>query len=189
MVHSAPMLVTLNLLDALLAHPWADAVYIGAGPVEDILHLDAVEDWDEELAQRCLASAAWRETVYSAVWPDEVSLPHLRRYMRTPLHDAPHVRRRGPPSAERLGTSGNAAAHIDGRCRDLPGGTREGGSAADHSRTTEAGPVAAVWRSLSTTLFRHLHEASRCIRDSGSQTSRRPRSGTPEQLRGRGHRR
>jgi hypothetical protein len=90
-VNSARMPATLTLLDELLAHPWADAVYVGAGPVEDILHLDAVEDWDEELARRCLASAAWREAVYSAIWPDKVSLPHLRPYLRRPLHDPPQA--------------------------------------------------------------------------------------------------
>ncbi len=88
-VHSGPMSVTLTLLDELLAHPEADAGYIGAGPVEDILHLDALEKWDEELARRCRMSAVWREAVYSAVWPDEVSLPHLRPYLRPPTQDGP----------------------------------------------------------------------------------------------------
>jgi hypothetical protein len=90
-VRSAPMPVTLTLLDELLAHPWADAGYIGAGPVEDILHLDAAEDWDEELARRCRVSTAWREAVSSAVEPDGVRLPHLRPYLRPSLHDAGQV--------------------------------------------------------------------------------------------------
>ena len=87
-VHYASMPVILTLVDELLAHPSADAGYIGAGPVEDILNLDGVEDWDEELARRCRTSAAWREAVYSAIEPDGLSLPHLRPYLRPPLHDA-----------------------------------------------------------------------------------------------------
>ena len=87
-VRSAPMPVTLTLIDELLAHPWADAGYIGAGPVEDIVNLDAAEDWDEELARRCRVSAAWRQAMYSAIEPDDVSLPHLRPYLRPTSHDA-----------------------------------------------------------------------------------------------------
>ena len=113
------MPVILTLVDELLAHPSADAGFIGAGPVEDILHLDGAEDWDEELARRCRATAAWREAVHSALVPDGLSLPHCARICeRLSLTLSKHRRRRRP-SAGRVGTSGNAAAHIDGRCRCL----------------------------------------------------------------------
>lgn len=92
-VRSAAMPVTLTLLDELLAHPEADTGYIGAGPVEDILHLDAIEDWIDELARRCRTSAVWREAVYAAVWPDEASLHRLRPYLRPLAQDAPQVAR------------------------------------------------------------------------------------------------
>ena len=88
-VHTAPMPVVLALVDQLLAHPSADAAHVGAGPVEDILHLDEVEDWDEELTRRCEASAAWREAVGSAVWPGTLSLPRHRPYLRAPVREAP----------------------------------------------------------------------------------------------------
>ncbi len=86
-VHNAPMPAILTLVDELLDHPSADAGYVGAGPVEDILHLDSVEDWDEDLARRCSASGAWREAVHGAVWPENLSLPQLRPYLREPARD------------------------------------------------------------------------------------------------------
>ncbi len=94
-VHYAPMPVILTLVDELLTHPSADAGYIGAGPVEDILNLDNVENWDEELARRCMASAAWREAVRSAIEPDGLSLPHLRPYLPTPHREVPQVLQTG----------------------------------------------------------------------------------------------
>jgi hypothetical protein len=94
-IHYPPMPVIMTLVDELLAHPSADAGYIGAGPVEDILNLDGVEDWDEELARRCRASTAWREAVHSAIVPDGLSLPHLRPYLRTPQPDAQQVPQTG----------------------------------------------------------------------------------------------
>jgi hypothetical protein len=107
-VHNAPIPAILTLVDELLAHPAADTGYVGAGPVEDLLHLDAVVDWDEELARRCVASAAWREAVYGAAWPEYLNLPRLRPYLRAPVHDGPspapgltRQRRRGRDTGQR----------------------------------------------------------------------------------------
>jgi len=74
----------LQLLDALLAHPDADAVYVGAGLVEDVLNRPDVEDWDEELARRCRDSPAWRQAVQATVPPDGLRLPSTSRYLPQP---------------------------------------------------------------------------------------------------------
>ena len=60
----------LPLLDALLEAPGADAGYVGAGPVEDLLASDDGDRWDGLVAERCRRSAAWREAV-AAVWLEE----------------------------------------------------------------------------------------------------------------------
>jgi hypothetical protein len=74
----------LALLDALLGHADADPADVGAGPVEEVLHLDTVEEWDDELAHRCSRSAAWRQAVHSAIPPDRLHLPKTQRYLRLP---------------------------------------------------------------------------------------------------------
>lgn len=85
-VDDAPTPAVLRVVDELLAHPSADAGLVGAGPVEDLLHRDDVEDWDEELARRCRTSAAWRDAVYSAAEPNGLDLPALRPYLRPAPH-------------------------------------------------------------------------------------------------------
>lgn len=65
----------LSLLDALLAAPEADAGYIGAGPVEELLvHHGA--SFDDAIATRCRQSRAWR-TAVGYVWLDDHAAKRL----------------------------------------------------------------------------------------------------------------
>ena len=72
----------LPMLDVLAAHPQADAACFGAGPVEDLLTADP-QRWDRPVAERCAASAFWRDAV-AAVWlsaDERRDLYELLRYL------------------------------------------------------------------------------------------------------------
>lgn len=87
-VHSGRQSEILELLDGLLSHPAAEPVYVGAGPLEDLLHEGEAASWDAVLASRCNSSAAWREAMDSVDWPDDAELPLLRPYLRPRVGDS-----------------------------------------------------------------------------------------------------
>lgn len=70
----------LALLDALLDAPGADACYVGAGPVEDLL-VDHGGRWDAALAERCRRSAQWRQALTCASVTHQSQLTQLRPFL------------------------------------------------------------------------------------------------------------
>ena len=75
----------LDLLDALLQHPGADPVNVGAGPLEDLLATGA-PGVDDLVAARCRTSELWRRAV-AAVYLDEAEqarVPALAPHLPAP---------------------------------------------------------------------------------------------------------
>ena len=66
---TGPLPHALDVLDQLLAHPDADPVAVGAGPLEDLL-LRTDAPIGEAVATRCHALEVWRRAA-AAVWLDE----------------------------------------------------------------------------------------------------------------------
>lgn len=75
----------LDLLDALLEHPGADPVSVGAGPLEDLLASGA-DGVDFLVAARCRTSEHWRPAL-GAVYLDraeQARLPALSPHLPEP---------------------------------------------------------------------------------------------------------
>jgi hypothetical protein len=69
-------LEAIDMIDAVLRHPDADHVYVGAGPIEDLL-ADGRQSPDlvEEIGLRCREDPLWREAVSHAYVADPVPAP------------------------------------------------------------------------------------------------------------------
>lgn len=77
----------VGLLDDLLHAEDADPVYLGAGPLEDLLHYHAAE-FAGPVAQHCRRDAVWRNAVDAVYWPDdmpEAAMTLLRDFLRPPV--------------------------------------------------------------------------------------------------------
>jgi hypothetical protein len=89
---------SLEMIDAILHHPDADPVLVGAGPVEDLLS-DAPHVV-EEIARRCRTDALWREAVGHAIIDDPIPESIIPYAMRPHSEPAPG-RTKAPPAARR----------------------------------------------------------------------------------------
>jgi hypothetical protein len=87
---------SLEMIDAILHHPDADPVLVGAGPIEDLL--SDPPQLVEEIARRCRTDALWREAVGSAIIddpiPDSLSPYAMRPLAGPPRKPAPQAARR-----------------------------------------------------------------------------------------------
>jgi len=116
-VQPRPQADTLSLLDALLEASGADAFYVGAGPVEDLLDRYGAQV-QEALAQRCRTSASWRQAV-GCVWLDvplRQCLPLLAEYL-PPLAARPA----GSPSSTVSRKTSRDRGQVRRRARRAPG--------------------------------------------------------------------
>jgi hypothetical protein len=78
----------IEMIDAVLRHPDADPVYVGAGPIENLLSGHPPPLVLEEVALRCRQDRLWREAVSGAYVDDPV-----------PASIAPFVAQPRPASA------------------------------------------------------------------------------------------
>jgi hypothetical protein len=82
----------IEMIDEVLRHPDADPVYVGAGPIENLLSDRPSPQVLEEIALRCRQDPLWRKAVSGAYVDDPV-----------PASVAPYVmqpRPASPPSRE-----------------------------------------------------------------------------------------
>ena len=89
---------SLEMIDAILHHPDADPVLIGAGPIEDLL--SDPPQLVEEIAQHCRTDALWREAVGHAIIDDPIP-ECLSPYAMRPRTEPPTARTSTPPAARR----------------------------------------------------------------------------------------
>ena len=89
---------SLEMIDAILHHPDADPVLVGAGPIEDLL--SDPPQLVEEIAQRCRTDALWREAVAHAIIDDPIP-ESLTSYAMRPQMQLPLGSKRTPPAARR----------------------------------------------------------------------------------------
>lgn len=62
----------IEMIDAMLRHPDADPVYVGAGPIENLLSVRPPPQVLEEIGLRCRQDPLWREAVSGAYIDDPV---------------------------------------------------------------------------------------------------------------------
>jgi len=89
---------SLEMIDAILHHPDADPVLVGAGPIEDLLSFPP--QLVQEIAGRCRTDALWREAVGHAIIDDPVP-PALVPYAMRPRSGPSPRPDTTPPAARR----------------------------------------------------------------------------------------
>ena len=103
----------LILLDALLEAAAADACYLGAGPIEELL-VHHGPRWQEDVALRCRTSSTWRDALacVSLSETEEQQIPLLVEFL--PRDEQPNLVKQPPVRTKN-------ASRIRGQVRDRRG--------------------------------------------------------------------
>jgi hypothetical protein len=73
----------IEMIDAVLRHPDAEPVYVGAGPIENLLSDHPSAQVMEEIGRRCRQDPLWREAVSGAYVEDPI-LASVAPYVMQP---------------------------------------------------------------------------------------------------------